>query len=100
MEDHQKYIRCKEYLVIMLFIQNHPYPKYEEGVFMNFNSNQCDFLEEISNFVHLIIIIEKKVPINCEDIQYIQEELTDSDYEDDDDGDDKEKMMGNDITQL
>jgi hypothetical protein len=46
--------------------------------------------------------IEKKVPINCEDIQYIQEELTDSDYEDDDDDgvDTKEKTSATDISQL
>jgi hypothetical protein len=39
------------------------------------------------------------VAINCEDIQYVQEEQTDSDYEDEDDGEDtKEKTSATDIS--
>jgi hypothetical protein len=44
--------------IIRKILDQHPYPNYEEGVFTNFITSQCDFKEKI----------KQKIDINCEDI--------------------------------
>lgn len=70
----------KSWNTIKRILGNHPRRTFDEGVNMNFTKRPCDFQE----------IIKKKIPINCEEMQYTNDQ-SDNDEEDEE----EEKTLSN-----
>ena len=92
MAHHQEHFRCKVHLRnLNLLLQAHPKRTFDDGVEINFkDKTKCDYKDTISKFGKVIKYgyIEKKIPINCEEMKYYEdeEEFSQEDESDDDKG--------------